>query len=172
MARLHSRTLKWLLSIMALLGGALAAVLLLSPNQPAYGQIGTARIPDMRGRWQGTMMAGCVFKNALDPNDVAQCFDNGTPTDEDIVDITAQTGRAFAGSTPDGGKVTGVLLPDGTVGMQAFGEGTLRLFITGKLELLRGKYVITGHTQMFDDLTPATDAPDMGTAYGQFVKVN
>jgi len=131
----------------------------------------TGRIPDLRGKWQGEA-TGYAFSNVLSPTDFPQYVESST--DEDLnLEIDVQTGRAFAGSWREGrDKLTGVILPDGTIRIQTATEGgDLRSFSTCTLSVEEGKYVMTGTGDMFDDLFPASDAT-MATGFVRFVKLN
>ncbi len=89
-----------------------------------------------------------------------------------MINIDFQTGTAFAGISRDGHKVTGVILPDATIRIKALGEGDLRSFGPCTLVIERGKYVMTGSVDMFDDLHEGVDEPDMGTFVFRAVRLN
>jgi hypothetical protein len=169
MSILFAPKYRWLVPISVALLIAFAVGLWLTNNAPVYGQAAAARIPDLRGRWQGEII-GYMFDNALSPTDSPTYVRDSSP--EQIIDITVQTGRVFAGSSPDGGKLTGVLLPDGTIRIHGFGEGNLRIFATCTLRIEKGRYVLTGTADMFDDLHDGVDAPDMATFLIRTVKLN
>jgi hypothetical protein len=163
---------RWLISVSIALLGALAVGVWLINGAPVYGQAAAdARIPDLRGQWQGEL-TGYIFTNALQPTDTDPQYLHQISTPEEIISIDVQTGRAFAGSTPDGAVLTGVLLPDGTIRIQALGEGELRLFGTLKLVIERGQHVMTGTMNAFDDLKDGTDKSLMGTVFARYVKMN
>jgi hypothetical protein len=95
--------------------------------------------------------------------------------------ITHQTGRLFAGRAgkpefPEfaEGRLTGIVLPDGTVSIQFFEDTELRMLIKAKLTLTGGKYEMEGYAHLFDDLTELTpsQSANMGTTFFRATKVN
>jgi hypothetical protein len=93
-------------------------------------QAGLARTPNMVGEWRGQ----AEIVRFEDVNDQAGQPQFGQ-TNELVVVIGTQTGRMFA--TPGSQKLTGVVLPDGTVSMQMCG-GNDRWFLTGTLSIAKG----------------------------------
>ena len=86
-------------------------------------------------------------------------------TDEPYWEVTHQNGEAFAAVAfdEDGDlhAMTGVVLSDGTVSIQAFNPSEQRFFITGTVKLTNGTYVIDAQGQVFDDfgLKPFGNGP-------------
>lgn len=160
---------RWLVLISFALLIALTVGLWLTNYAPAYGQGRANRIPDLKGQWQGEI-EGYMFKNSLNSSDVP-IYVQG-PSDELILSINFQTGRAFYGTSQDGATITGVISPDGTIRIQALGEGELRGFGTCTLAIERGHYVMTGTLDMFDDLHAGVNDPDMGTFLFRGVKLD
>ena len=160
---------RWLVSISAALLIAFAVGLWLTNDAPVYGQAAAgARIPNLQGQWQGEI-AGYVFVNTRDPEDSPYYLQSST--DEDSINIKVHTGRAFAGSTRDG-LLAGVISPDGTIRIQLSQEGGgLHEFATCILGIERGKYVMTGTMDAFDDLFAESGA-SMGTVTVRYVKLN
>ena len=94
------------------------------------------------------------------------------------MNITTQNGRVFAGNhyDPDepGDKVTGVLMPDGTVSVQFLLDvtgGTDRFFFTGTLAKVRGRYEIKGYGHGYEDVKHCQTAR-MASFYFSMYKVN
>jgi len=161
---MNSRKLMLLLAISAM---AICVGLAVLGREPLYGQGGSTRIPAMLGQWSG-QGAGYGFENVLDPSSQPQYSEN---EGQGLLNITAQNDRAFAGTFGAGDKLTGVILPAGTVSMQTYRDNN-RMFLTGTLtDHGRGGYVITGYIDSFEDLTRAV-MPGMGTAYFQAIKAN
>ena len=169
MSILFAPKYRWLVSISAALLIAFAVGLWLTNGAPVYGQAAPgARIPDLKGQWQGEI-AGYVFGDVRNPTDSPQYVQSSS--DEDIINIDVQTGKAFAGFTRDG-LLAGVISPDGTIRIQLSQEGGgLHEFATCTLGIERGKYVMTGTMDAFDDLYAGSDAV-MGTLTVRLVKLN
>lgn len=138
---------------------AFVAGIPIAGTRPVYGQqVGPDTTPNMVGEWRGRGQV-VYFENIDDPASQPQFVQ----TDEWVLTIGTQTGRAFASMGPDGQKLTGVILPDGTLSMHSFG-GNDRWFWTGTLTVRRGRYVIEGYVHTFEDPTRAT-YPSMATAH-------
>ncbi|MEK7405592.1 MAG: hypothetical protein AAB225_10840, partial [Acidobacteriota bacterium] len=135
--------------------------LLVIGKDSLYGQVGPQRVPDLRGLWTGSIY-GCMFLDAL-----ARTNNPIYGGDDDIdIEITLQQGRSFAGRGGDPeDKVTGILLPDGTVQIQFFDpDHTNRGLATGTLSIEKGRYVMRVYSHGFDDLNRADRPPMMYTA--------
>jgi len=145
--------------VSAVLLAAFVAGIAIAGPHPAYGQqVGPDRAPNMVGEWRGRAQV-VYFENIDDSVSQPQFIQ----TDEFVLTIGAQEGRAFAALGPDGDKLTGVILPGGTLSMQLFG-GNDRWFLTGTLTIERGLYVIKGYIHTFEDPTRAT-YPSMATGH-------
>jgi len=176
MSILFAPRYRWLVSVSGALLIALAVGLWLTNGASVYGQgAPNAMIPNLQGQWQGEI-AGYAFEDVRSPGFPQPQYVQSS-TDEDIISIEFQNGRAFAGyghpSSPHPSKLAGVISPDGTISIQAAAEsgGGLRTFATCKLAIERGKYVMTGTMVGFDDLFPESDAL-MGTVTVRYVKLN
>jgi hypothetical protein len=81
-----------------------------------------------------------------------------------IFSITHQQEGLFAGTIPDpenpGNKLTGVVLPDGTVSIQLHegtSEGSDRYFVTAALTVTDGRYRMAGYGHVYEDLSQASE---------------
>jgi hypothetical protein len=144
--------------------------LLFLEKDSLYGQGMAERVPNLVGHWQAKS-AFYMFDPVTNPESEPFYFES-SGTEEDMLNIDVQTGRVFAGSTPDGGKLTGIILPDGTVSIQAFGEGELRVFGTYRLSKSGNTYKLEGYAHYFDDLKSPDAESMMATSYGVAVKVD
>lgn len=135
---------------------------------PLFGQIHNDNwVPDMTGEWDSEGF-GYHFNDVTDPEEEPLYFEG---SGDRTLFITHQTGMAFAG-TWEGRKLTGVILPDRTVSMQAFELSELHVFVTGKLIASGGKIEIQGYYHQFDDFHKYPENPDMWTLYGRLFKIN
>ncbi len=162
--------LRVLMSTVGVVMVAALVGLLVTGRDPVYGQgppLGTRPVVDLTGVWEGEF-SGYLFEDVLDEYDSPQ-FIFQEPG-EDLV-ITDQTDSTFAGSWPGGDKVTGTVMPDGTVTVQMFEPGELRLFGTGTVEVRGNRAEIHGVLHAFDDFGFGGDT-SMFSGVFRFVKVN
>jgi hypothetical protein len=184
MAMLRSNRSLCVVSALGLFVVLLAAGFVMAARAPAFGQ-NRARVPDLRGTWQG-QIRGYIVQNVL----VEPVFDpSGNPTlgkphyfedasDDQTFFIREQVGRVFAGWDAEGRKLTGVLMPDGTVSVQLFEPTENRTLFIGTLTAVGGQLRMEVYGHGFDDF--GLTAPDplnaghfnMASGYGAFVKVN
>jgi hypothetical protein len=174
MTILRANRLLSLVSIGCAIVAIIAISLLVSGREPAFGQIGVGRIPNMVGTWRGEIAGYFVQHTAEFPPNTHEAvyFEDSV---EMMFVITKQNGRAFGGN-----NLTGVILPDGTVAIQAFEPTELRMFLTGSLQASGRRLEINGYGHLFDDFGitpvppdhPASEVNDgMGTFMGRFFKV-
>jgi len=129
-------------------------------------------IPDMTGWWATERAATYTFDDVTDPT-CMPVYIEGVSYPEGVFHITVQTGRVFAGTWEGGRKLTGVILPDRTVSMQAFEPSELRFFITGRLTKSGGTLQLEGYAHGFNDFgLPANGDKNMYSGYGRLVKVD
>ena len=151
---------KHVLSIFAAVAVVTCIGLLVPGKSSLYGQVGPQRIPDLRGLWTGSIH-GCGFLDAWAQTNDPMCGGDDTIQ----LEITLQQGRIFTGQSGDPkDKLTGVLLPDGTVQFQIFQPGNFDHSIAfGTLSIDKGHYVITAYQHGLYDVNRATQ-PLMYTA--------
>ena len=131
-----------------------------------------SKIPNLVGEWKGQLV-GYSYEDSGNPANGPE-FVQG----EISMNITVQNGRVFAGTHYDpgepGDKLTGVLMPDGTVNIQLLFDvtgGTDRYFVTGTLATVRGGYKITGFLHVYEDVKHSMTAR-MASGYFSMYKVN
>jgi len=131
-----------------------------------------AKIPNLVGEWKGQAV-GYSYEDSGNPYNSPQ-FAQG----EVSMNITTQNGRVFAGTHYDpgepGDKLTGVLMPDGSVSLQFLFDvtgGTDRYFINGTLANVRGRYEIKAHGHTYEDVKHCQTAR-MASFYFSMYKVN
>ena len=184
MKALQSSKLTGLVLVSGALVVAMGMSFLLSGARSLYGQVGEGNIPDMVGVWKGELY-GYNFNNVADPDcrqpaDIAksQCQPQYIQNPEASFQITTQNGRVFAGLYVEGQyprRLTGVVLPDGTVSVQGFSPTELRSFFTGTLTFTNGTYEMTGQGHSFDDFglrAPESTKGSMASGIFRYAKVN
>jgi hypothetical protein len=153
--------------------GVLLAVTALSliiiGRGPLYGKAKEKdRIPDMTGVWTYET-AQYYFEDVTNPKEEPKDRMASSTPEEDW-HITHQTGRVFAGTFgfEGEGKLTGVILPDGTVSIQIFWASETRIFFTGRMLNTKGISVMAGYFHYFDDFNPGgTGDKWMGSGYSR-----
>ncbi|MCX6638634.1 MAG: hypothetical protein NT090_26570 [Acidobacteria bacterium] len=170
MRRIRLSKLNSKVSILGLALSLAGIGLLFSSRERLYGQSPDNRVPDLRGDWKGQITV-VLFDNSLDPTEPPQFGQ-----DEFVFTITHQNGRVFAGFNPEpsgnGEKLTGVLLPDGTVSMQVLsGHGSDRTFLTGTFSTAKGTYQMEGYAHQYEDVN-LDKVPRILSAHFSAEKVN
>jgi hypothetical protein len=87
--------------------------------------------------------------------------------------ITEQAGRVFAGTSEHGQKLTGVILPDRTVSIQAFELPEHRVFGTGRLTVSGGRRQLSAYVHLFSDFgASASEDSNMASGYVRLVEAD
>ena len=167
------RKLSILLGVVGVLLVVAVMSFVITGKEPLYGQGrrgSNMGIPDLTGTWTLTS-AGYFFEDVTDTTTSAGDPDPFEVSPEDFV-ITEQTGRVFAGVWDSRAqKVTGVILPDGTVSVQFFETTELRLFGTGSISVRGSTPEISGFFHFFDDFGhPSASDTNMGSGFFLLVK--
>ncbi len=164
------------------------AISLIIGRGPLYGQAENDNwVPNMIGTWGMSEGVGYYFEDVTDPACIPKYTVSSLDPDpeaEGYLHITHQTGRVFAGTWWSGSdpdvvvrKLSGVMLPDRTVSIQAFETSEYRIFITGRMTKSGGTLQISGYAHSFDDINHSHGPYDpylgtMSSGYAQLIKID
>ena len=147
--------------------------LIIISRGPLYGKAGNDNwVPNMIGVWATERAAMYFFEDVTDLT-CMPVYIEVVSDPEDYITITHQTGRVFAGTWGDRGKLTGIIMKDRTVSMQMFELSELRCFLTARMTKSGGTLQLEGYSHGFDDFgLPGNGDMNIFSGYGRLVKID